>query len=93
MKKYYDYSCYKGCFEGRVVCLKKYNCDMYYSNPEMVSNEIAVAAQVSGHKNALKLLVCCLETKLPTPVFEIIIVHQGLFVEVMTLDMINSYSV
>ena len=93
VKKYYDFGWYKGCLEGRVICLNMYNCGMYYSNPEMVSNEIAVAAQVSGHKNALKLLGCCLETKLPTPVFEIIIVHQGLFIEVMTLNMINSYSV
>ena len=40
-----------------------------YADPERVYNGIAVAAQVSGHKNALKLLGCCLETQFPTPVF------------------------
>ncbi|KAF8406758.1 hypothetical protein HHK36_008850 [Tetracentron sinense] len=29
-----------------------------------------VASQMSSHKNELKLLGCCLETKIPTPVFE-----------------------
>ena len=36
---------------------------------ESISNGIA-AAQVSGHKNALKLLGCCLQTPNPTLVFE-----------------------
>ena len=63
---------YKGCFEGRVIFVKKYD-DYYpssFADPESASNEIAVAAQVSGHKNALKLLGCCLETPKPIPVFE-----------------------
>ena len=43
---------------------------IYICSFEMVTNEIAAAAQVSGHKNALKLLGCCLETPIPTSVFE-----------------------
>ena len=66
----HDYRWYKGCLEGRVIFVKNYNDYLYYADPEMVSNEIAVAAQVSGHKNALKLLGCCLETPKPTLVFE-----------------------
>ena len=59
---------YKVCLEGRAIFVKKY--EGYYPSNERVSNEIAVAAQVSGHKNALKLLGCCLETPKPTAVFE-----------------------
>ena len=66
----FDYRWYKGYLEGRVIFVKKYDNYYHFANPEMVTNEIAVAAQVSGHKNALKLLGCCLETQLPTPVFE-----------------------
>ena len=33
------------------------------ADPERVCNRISVAAQVSGHKNALKLLGCCLKTQ------------------------------
>ena len=69
-EKWADFDWYKGCLEGRVVCLKNYNSGIYHADLEKVSNEIAVAAQVSGHKNALKLLGCCLETQLPTLVFE-----------------------
>ena len=43
---------------------------MYLGDPEQVSNEIEIVAQVSRYKNALKLLRCCLETPIPTLVFE-----------------------
>ena len=68
-----DYRWYKGCLEDRVIFVKKYNTcyiSSFDDDPESVTNEIAVAAQVSGHKNALKLLGCCLETPKPTLVFE-----------------------
>ena len=61
---------YKGCLEGRVIFVKKYYDYYPFVDPERVSNGIAVAAQASGHKNALKLLGCCLETPNPTLVFE-----------------------
>ena len=65
------YKWYKGCLEGRVIFVKKYFSDYGpLADPERVSNGIAVAAQVSGHKNALKLLGCCLQTPEPTLVFE-----------------------
>ena len=56
--------------EGRVVSLKKYGSHISLFDLEMVTNEISIAAQVSGHKNALKLLGCCLETPKPTLVFK-----------------------
>ena len=59
---------YKGCLEGRVVFLKYFGYDS--ADPKRISKEISIAAKVSGHKNALKLLGCCLETPIPTIVFE-----------------------
>ena len=59
--------------------MKKYYVDFFddyyydsdpFTDSEKVSNEIAVTTQVSGNKNALKLLGCCLETQAPTIVFE-----------------------
>ena len=41
-----------------------------FRHPEIVTNEISVAAQLSGHENTLKLLGCCLETQILTLVFE-----------------------
>ena len=68
---------YKGCFEGRLIFVKKYmdssiptHSRSFLTDPEMFANEISVAAQLSGHKNSLKLLGCCLETQIPTLVFE-----------------------
>ncbi|KAJ9700938.1 hypothetical protein PVL29_006323 [Vitis rotundifolia] len=68
---------YKGCFEGRLIFVKKYmdssiptHSHSFLADPEMVANEISVAAQLSRHKNSLKLLGCCLETQIPTLVFE-----------------------
>ena len=40
------------------------------ANLERISKGMSVATQVSGHKNALKLLGRCLETPIPTLVFE-----------------------
>ena len=61
-----SYRWYKGCLEGRVIFVKKYHDYCFKStiaDPERVCNGISLAAQVTGHKNALKLLGCCLETQ------------------------------
>ena len=60
---------YKGCLEGRVIFVKKY-FGYDSADPERISKGISVATQVSGHKNAFKLLGCCFETPIPTLVFE-----------------------
>ncbi|KAJ9676280.1 hypothetical protein PVL29_025010 [Vitis rotundifolia] len=68
---------YKGCFEGRLIFVKKYmdsfiptHSRSFLADLEMFANEILVAAQLSEHKSSLKLLGCCLETQIPTLVFE-----------------------
>ena len=53
----------------RSICIPTHSRS-FLADPEMVANEISVAAQLSGHKNSLKLLGCCLETQIPTLVFE-----------------------
>ena len=58
-----------GWFLLRSICIPTHSRS-FLADPEMVANEISVAAQLSGHKNSLKLLGCCLETQIPTLVFE-----------------------
>lgn len=67
------YKCYHGCVEGQQICVRKF--DPKYSYPfegplERIINEIAIATQMSAHKNVLRLLGCCLETQFPTLVYE-----------------------
>ncbi|XP_059590864.1 non-functional pseudokinase ZED1 isoform X1 [Vitis vinifera] len=64
------YKWYKGSLEGRVICIRKIFRSSFAENPQIVTNEIAVATQMSSHKNALKLLGCCLETRVPILVYE-----------------------
>ncbi|XVE63033.1 hypothetical protein DITRI_Ditri06bG0167200 [Diplodiscus trichospermus] len=65
------YQLYKGYQKNRQIFVKKYDND----NPLKFSaydpyKDIAIGSQMSAHKNVLKVLGCCLETKLPTIVFE-----------------------
>ena len=57
---------YKGSLEGRTISIRT----NFYEGVEMAINEIAIASQMSAHKNALKLLECCLETRIPILVYE-----------------------
>lgn len=61
------YKWYKGSFDGRSVCIKKYEKNTTGPN---VFTEIAISAKMCAHKNVLKLVGCCLETQLPTLVYE-----------------------
>ncbi|XP_034676768.1 non-functional pseudokinase ZED1-like [Vitis riparia] len=64
------YKWYKGSLEGRVICIRKNFRSSFAENPQIATNEIAVATQMSSHKNVLKLLGCCLETRVPILVYE-----------------------
>ena len=57
---------YKGSLEGRTISVRT----NFYEGVEMAINEIVIASQMSAHKNALKLLGCCLETRIPILVYE-----------------------
>ncbi|CAH8354612.1 unnamed protein product [Eruca vesicaria subsp. sativa] len=61
------YRCYKGILDDRPVLIKKgkYNLDK-----KEICRDIAISSMVSGHKNFLKLLGCCLEFTPPVLVFE-----------------------
>lgn len=58
---------YKGCFQGTPIYVKKYKfCGLL----KEVVNDIVIASQMSIHKSVLKLVGCCLETRIPIAVFE-----------------------
>jgi serine/threonine protein kinase len=60
------YRMYKGSFEGRILSIKM------YCHPEkaLALMDIGISAKASAHKNILKLVGCCLETPIPSSVFE-----------------------
>uniref|UniRef100_A0A1J3EF38 Inactive serine/threonine-protein kinase n=1 Tax=Noccaea caerulescens TaxID=107243 RepID=A0A1J3EF38_NOCCA len=60
---------YRGVIEERPVSIKKWSSQNLSSFTEAY-RDISVSSQMSGHKNALKLLGCCLEFDLPALVCE-----------------------
>ncbi|XP_010504714.2 PREDICTED: non-functional pseudokinase ZED1 isoform X1 [Camelina sativa] len=60
---------YRGVIEERPVSIKKWSCQNL-SNFTEVYRDISVSSQMSGHKNTLKLIGCCLEFDLPALVCE-----------------------
>ncbi|KAF8391921.1 hypothetical protein HHK36_022261 [Tetracentron sinense] len=66
-----QYELYKGAYEDRAISVKKYiREDAPQRYIGWCINEVAVASQMNKHKNVLKLLGCCLETEIPTLVYE-----------------------
>jgi serine/threonine protein kinase len=63
---------YKGSFEGRILSIKTYKrYDARYKRKlDEVLMDIGISAKASAHKNILKLVGCCLETSIPSLVFE-----------------------
>lgn len=62
---------YKGMLENRPVLIKRAIWKLYTSDTlEKICRDIAVSSMVSGHKNFLKLLGCCLEFEHPVLVCE-----------------------
>ncbi|KFK34984.1 hypothetical protein AALP_AA5G219400 [Arabis alpina] len=60
---------YRGVIEERPVSIKKWSTQNLSSFTEAY-RDISVSSQMSGHKNTLKLLGCCLEFDLPALVCE-----------------------
>lgn len=68
----WNFKLYKGVHEGQEILVKMFyrirsNVD---ESVDLITNEVAIASNMSNHKNFLKLIGCCLETKLPTLVYE-----------------------
>lgn len=61
-----EYELYKGFLEERQITVMKYEST---DTPKDCFNNIVFASQMI-HKNTLKLMGCCLETQIPTLVFE-----------------------
>lgn len=64
-----SYQCYKGMLEDRPVLVKKWVIK-YSPCSGKTCRDIAISSMVSGHKNFLKLLGCCLEFPNPVIVYE-----------------------
>lgn len=62
---------YRGMLQNRHVLIKRAIWNLYKSDTlEKICRDIAVSSIVSGHKNFLKLLGCCLEFEHPVLVCE-----------------------
>ncbi|ESQ44299.1 hypothetical protein EUTSA_v10006056mg [Eutrema salsugineum] len=62
---------YRGILENRPVLIKRPIWKLYTSDTlAKICRDIAVSSMVSGHKNFLKLLGCCLEFEYPVLVCE-----------------------
>ncbi|PON89314.1 Tyrosine-protein kinase [Trema orientale] len=64
------YIMYTGVHEDLKISVKKFRADLHEDHIEKIVNEVTIASRMSNHNNVLKLLGCCLETELPTLVYE-----------------------
>ncbi|XP_021803143.1 non-functional pseudokinase ZED1-like, partial [Prunus avium] len=68
----WNFQLYKGVHDDHEILVKKFKgaSNSCMDPLELITNEAAVASNMSKQKNVLKLLGCCLETELPTLVYE-----------------------
>ncbi|PQQ11284.1 hypothetical protein Pyn_02146 [Prunus yedoensis var. nudiflora] len=68
----WNFQLYKGVHDDHEILVKKFEGDLNSCmDPlELITNEAAIASNMSKQKNVLKFLGCCRETKLPTLVYE-----------------------
>jgi hypothetical protein len=81
------YTMYKGSFEGRILSIKMYGlyADRGLSDKDLALTDMGISAKTAAHKNILKLVGCCLETSIPSLVFEY--AQNGvLSIELVSLD-------
>ncbi|XP_021823286.1 non-functional pseudokinase ZED1-like [Prunus avium] len=67
------YQMFRGILDNRTIIIKKYITQEYINKDEARScaiRDIIISMQMSTHKNALKLLGCCLEFSIPALVHE-----------------------
>ncbi|KAK9922954.1 hypothetical protein M0R45_031391 [Rubus argutus] len=72
-REYWKFKLYKGVHQGQEILVKTFQGWWPVSNAdpvELITNEVAIASNMSSHKNFLKLIGCCLETELPTLIYE-----------------------
>lgn len=71
LHKQFNYVLYRGTHDDRDISVKKF---VATSSDQIIKewciNEIAVVSQMSKHNNIIKFFGCCLETEIPTLVFE-----------------------
>lgn len=68
IKEYGYFNLYKGVSQGRKIMIKKFIVRKI--DEHMAFDEIVYTSQLWPHRNILKLLGCCLETRYPILVFE-----------------------
>ncbi|XP_075668627.1 serine/threonine-protein kinase ZRK1-like [Castanea sativa] len=65
---------YKGSLDGRLVSIRKFEGGVHITEGRDLSNyvinDLVISAKMSAHKNVLKLIGCCLETRPPILVHE-----------------------
>ncbi|WRX23118.1 Serine-threonine/tyrosine-protein kinase [Theobroma cacao] len=64
----FGYQLYKGSLNDRLIFVKKYG--YLWGSEDNAYKDIAIGSQMSVHKNVLKVTGCCLETEIPTTVYE-----------------------
>ncbi|XP_010506051.1 PREDICTED: non-functional pseudokinase ZED1-like [Camelina sativa] len=69
LNRYNRYKCYRGMLEDRLVLVKLWVEEDCHGSGKACC-DIAISSMVSGHKNFLKLLGCCLEFPYPVLVYE-----------------------
>ncbi|TYI46819.1 hypothetical protein E1A91_D13G130800v1, partial [Gossypium mustelinum] len=64
------YRLYKDSLKDRPIFVKKYDSNYPLGLKYYAYKDIVIGSQMSGYKNVLKVLGCCLETQNPSVVYE-----------------------
>ncbi|CAH8256928.1 unnamed protein product [Arabidopsis lyrata] len=75
---------YSGKNENHPMILIKKGANFWSSRVDLMCRDIAVSSMVSGHKNFLKLVGCCLESEEPVMVYNGVKKHYRLDIDEQT---------